>query len=54
MPLDQDIQGLRLRVMARAEQPGNVSAACRAFGLSRTVSRRFWSPAVERRGRFNR
>lgn len=49
MTLDQSIQGLRLRVMARAKQLGNVSAACREFGLSRTVFYR-WRKRYEAYG----
>lgn len=37
MTLEQSIQGYRLQVLAEAERIGNVSAACRQFGISRTV-----------------
>ena len=36
MTLDESIQGMRLRVMQRAETIG-VSAACRESGISRTL-----------------
>jgi transposase len=36
MTLDESIQGLRVRVMRRAEQIGNVSQVCTEFGISRT------------------
>ena len=36
MTLDESIQGMRLRVMQRAEALG-VSAACREAGISRTL-----------------
>lgn len=37
MTLDQSIHRLRLQVMLRARQLGNVSQACREFGISRTL-----------------
>ena len=37
MTLDESIQGLRVRVMRRAEQIGNVSQVCTEFGISRTL-----------------
>ena len=37
MTLDESIQGLRLRVMRRAEQLGNVRQVCTEFGISRTL-----------------
>ena len=49
MTLDESIQGLRLRVMRRAEQVGNVSQVCREFGISRTLFYR-WRRRVERYG----
>ncbi len=49
MTLEQSIQGLRLRVLARARELGNVSAACREVGLSRTVFYR-WQKRHERYG----
>ena len=49
MTLDESIQGLRLRVMRRAEQVGNVSQVCREFGISRTLFYR-WRRRIERYG----
>ena len=37
MTLEDSIHSQRLRVLRAAEQLGNVSAACRQFGMSRTV-----------------
>lgn len=37
MTLEESILALRLRVMRRAQQLGNVSAACREAGISRTL-----------------
>jgi transposase InsO family protein len=41
MTLDESIQGLRVRVMRRAEQIGNVSQVCTEFGISRTLFSRW-------------
>jgi transposase InsO family protein len=49
MTLDDSIQGLRLRVMARAAALGSVSAACREAGISRTLFYR-WRQRLERYG----
>jgi transposase InsO family protein len=49
MTLDASIQGLRLRVMQRAQQSGNVSQACREFGISRALFYR-WRRRFERYG----
>lgn len=49
MTLDESIQGLRLRVMQRAERVGNVSQVCREFGISRTLFYR-WRRRIERYG----
>jgi transposase InsO family protein len=49
MTLDDRIQGLRLRVMARARVLGSVSAACREAGVSRTLYYR-WRRRLERYG----
>ena len=49
MTLDESIHGLRLRVMRRAEQIGNVSQVCREFGISRTLFYR-WRRRFERYG----
>ena len=57
MTLDESIQGMRLRVMQRAEATG-VSAACREAGISRTLFYRWrqrlqqwalWQLSVRRR-----
>lgn len=48
MTLDESIQGLRLRVIQRAEVIG-VSAACREVGISRTLFYR-WRRRLERYG----
>jgi hypothetical protein len=37
MTLDESILGMRLRVMRRAHELGNVSAACTEAGISRTL-----------------
>jgi transposase len=37
MTLEASIQGLRLRVMRRAQETGNVSQVCREFGISRAL-----------------
>ena len=49
MTRDQIIYQRRLRVLAQAEQTGNVAATCRVFGISRT---RFyeWRAVAERYG----
>jgi transposase InsO family protein len=49
MTLDESIQGLRLRVMRRAEQIGNVSQVCMEFGISRTLFYR-WRRRFEQYG----
>lgn len=48
MTLDESIQGLRLRVIKRAERVG-VSAACRELGISRTLFYR-WRRRLEQYG----
>ena len=50
MTLEQSIQGYRLQVLAEAERIGNVSAACRQFGISRTVFYE-WRRAFRQYGR---
>ena len=37
MTLADSVVALRLKVMKRAEETGNVSEACRQFGISRTL-----------------
>jgi transposase-like protein len=37
MTLEDNVQCNRLRVLQRAEELGNVSAACREAGMSRTL-----------------
>jgi transposase InsO family protein len=37
MTLEESVQGFRLRVMARAQNLGNVTQVCREFGISRTL-----------------
>jgi len=37
MTLDESIQGMRLQVIRRAAELGNVTAACREAGISRTL-----------------
>jgi transposase InsO family protein len=49
MTLEASIQGLRLRVMQRAQQTGNVSQVCREFGISRALFYR-WRQRFERDG----
>jgi hypothetical protein len=49
MTLEDSVQALRLRVMRRAEELGNVSAACREQGISRSLFYR-WRQRVERSG----
>jgi transposase InsO family protein len=49
MTLDQSILGMRLRVMRRAQELGNASAACREAGISRTRFYR-WRHRLERYG----
>jgi len=41
MTLKDSIHGLRLRVMRRAAELGNVSQACREAGISRSLF--YWS-----------
>lgn len=49
MTLEDSMLALRLRVMRRAQQVGNVSAACREAGISRTLFYR-WRQCFERYG----
>jgi transposase InsO family protein len=49
MTLEESILGMRLRVIRRAEELGNVSAACREAGISRTLFYR-WRQRFERYG----
>lgn len=49
MTLDDSILGMRLRVMRRAQELGNVSAACLEAGISRTLFYR-WRRRLERYG----
>ena len=49
MTLDDSILGMRLRVMRRAHELGNVSAACAEAGISRTLFYR-WRQRFERYG----
>src|SRR5438046_10449586 len=49
MTLDESVHGMRLRVIERAQVPGNVSAVCRELGISRTVFYR-WRNRLERYG----
>ena len=49
MTLDESILGMRLRVMRRAHELGNVSAACAEAGISRTLFYR-WRERFERYG----
>ena len=49
MTLEASIQGLRVRVMQRAQQSGNVSQTCREFGISRALFYR-WRRRFERYG----
>ncbi len=49
MTLDESIQGLRLRVMRRAEQIGNVSQVCTEFGISWTLFCRWRRPGIRPR-----
>ncbi len=37
MTLEADVHAFRLRVIARAQTLGNVSQACRKFGIFRTL-----------------
>ena len=46
MTLDESVHGMRLRVIERAQALGNVSAVCRAMGISRTVFYR-WRKRLE-------
>ena len=50
MTLEDSILAFRLRVMARAEELKNVTAACRELGISRTLFYR-WRRRFERYGR---
>src|SRR5712692_3893998 len=49
MTLDEKVHGLRLHVIQRAADLGNVSRACREAGISRALFYR-WRPRVERYG----
>lgn len=49
MTLEESILGMRLRVIHRAQELGNVSAACREAGISRTLFYR-WRTRFERYG----
>src|SRR5678816_1747435 len=49
MTLDESVHGMRLRVIARAQVLGNVSAVCREMGISRTLFYR-WRKRLERYG----
>ena len=43
MTLEDKVQSFRLHALQRAHQLGNVSAACRELGISRTVFYRWRS-----------
>ena len=43
MTLEDKVQSIRLHALRRAQQLGNVSAACRELGISRTVFYRWRS-----------
>ena len=49
MTLEEKVHGLRLHVIQRAEQLGNVSRACREAGISRALFYR-WRQRLERYG----
>jgi len=49
MTLDESILGMRLRVMRRAHELGNVRAVCDEAGISRTLFYR-WRARFERYG----
>lgn len=49
MTLEDSVQGLRLNVFRRAEELGNVSAACREAGVSRALFYR-WKQRFDRYG----
>ena len=49
MTLEDSIHGMSVRVMRRAQELGNVSAACREAGISRTLFYR-WRQRCERYG----
>ena len=49
MTLEEKVHGLRLHVIRRAEQLGNVSRACREAGISRALFYR-WRQRLERYG----
>src|SRR5258707_6226111 len=49
MTLDEKVHGLRLHVIQRAAQLGNVSRACREAGISRALFYR-WRRRLERYG----
>ena len=49
MTLEDRVQGFRLHALRRAEDLGNVTAACRELGISRTVFYR-WKRRFERYG----
>src|SRR5215467_13312227 len=49
MTLDEKVHGLRLHVIRRAQELGNVSRACREAGISRALFYR-WHHRLERYG----
>src|SRR4026209_89555 len=49
MTFDEKVRGLRLHVIQRAAQLGNVSRACREAGISRALFYR-WRQRLERYG----
>ena len=49
MTLEEKVHGLRLHVIQRAEELGNVSQACREAGISRALFYR-WRQRLERYG----
>jgi transposase-like protein len=49
MTLEDNVQRTRLRVLQRAQELGNVSAACREAGISRTLRYR-WRKRFTRYG----
>src|SRR3981081_3653098 len=53
MTLDEKVHGLRLHVIQRAAQLGNVSRACREAGISRALFYR-WRQRLERYGQGGR
>ena len=53
MTLEDKVHATRLLALQRAEQLGNVSAACRELGISRSLFYR-WKDRYERHGRDGR